>query len=180
VKVPTLDGHFSSARQSRSGESSDNPRSGWSPVGTSSFFSTESFHISVISSSHFPFPTLSSSSSTLLRPQLPFRSVLEFQDHKDEGPRATTNNMATSLSVIPSTSTNISATPPNKTLPADLLYIQYSHAHEKQYLPSIRALISKDLSEPYSIYVYRYFLYHWGDLCFMVFLTERRTGTQES
>lgn len=53
-------------------------------------------------------------------------------------------------------------------LPAELRYIQYEHALEKQYLPSIRALISKDLSEPYSIYVYRYFLYQWGDLCFMV------------
>src|SRR6202034_1493512 len=53
-------------------------------------------------------------------------------------------------------------------LPPDLRYIQYEHALEKQYLPSIRALISKDLSEPYSIYVYRYFLYQWGDLCFMV------------
>ncbi|RDL33825.1 putative N-acetyltransferase [Venustampulla echinocandica] len=53
------------------------------------------------------------------------------------------------------------------TLPAELRYIQYSHSLEKQYLPSIRALISKDLSEPYSIYVYRYFLYQWGDLCFM-------------
>jgi peptide alpha-N-acetyltransferase len=54
-------------------------------------------------------------------------------------------------------------------LPAELRYIQYEHALEKQYLPSIRALISKDLSEPYSIYVYRYFLYQWGELCFMVF-----------
>jgi hypothetical protein len=53
-------------------------------------------------------------------------------------------------------------------LPAELRYIQYEHALEKKYLPSIRALISKDLSEPYSIYVYRYFLYQWGDLCFMV------------
>ncbi|KAF8866328.1 acyl-CoA N-acyltransferase [Acephala macrosclerotiorum] len=52
-------------------------------------------------------------------------------------------------------------------LPAELRYIQYEHALEKQYLPAIRALISKDLSEPYSIYVYRYFLYQWGDLCFM-------------
>ncbi|KAH8661663.1 acyl-CoA N-acyltransferase [Tricladium varicosporioides] len=52
-------------------------------------------------------------------------------------------------------------------LPAELRYIQYSHALEKKYLPSIRALISKDLSEPYSIYVYRYFLYQWDDLCFM-------------
>lgn len=31
----------------------------------------------------------------------------------------------------------------------------------------MRQLISKDLSEPYSIYVYRYFLYQWGDLCYM-------------
>ncbi|KXT10397.1 hypothetical protein AC579_7848 [Pseudocercospora musae] len=38
---------------------------------------------------------------------------------------------------------------------------------ESPYLPAIKALISKDLSEPYSIYVYRYFLYQWGDLCFM-------------
>jgi peptide alpha-N-acetyltransferase len=53
-------------------------------------------------------------------------------------------------------------------LPAELRYIQYSHRLEKRFLPSIRALISKDLSEPYSIYVYRYFLYQWGELCFMV------------
>lgn len=31
----------------------------------------------------------------------------------------------------------------------------------------MRELISKDLSEPYSIYVYRYFLYQWAELCFM-------------
>ena len=57
----------------------------------------------------------------------------------------------------------------NAELPAELRYIQYEHPLEKMYLPSIRALISKDLSEPYSIYVYRYFLYQWNDLCFMVF-----------
>jgi peptide alpha-N-acetyltransferase len=51
---------------------------------------------------------------------------------------------------------------------AELHYVQYEGAKEEQYLPSIRQLISKDLSEPYSIYVYRYFLYQWGDLCFMV------------
>ncbi|KAI5854084.1 acyl-CoA N-acyltransferase [Durotheca rogersii] len=52
-------------------------------------------------------------------------------------------------------------------LPGELLYIQYDHALEDKYLPSIRALISKDLSEPYSIYVYRYFLYQWAHLCYM-------------
>ena len=53
-------------------------------------------------------------------------------------------------------------------LPGELQYIQYEHRLEEQYLPEIRALISRDLSEPYSIYVYRYFLYQWGHLCFLV------------
>ncbi len=51
---------------------------------------------------------------------------------------------------------------------ADLRYVCYGTEKESPYLPAIRQLISKDLSEPYSIYVYRYFLYQWGDLCFMV------------
>lgn len=54
------------------------------------------------------------------------------------------------------------------TLPEGLRYIQYQHALESKYLPAIRALISKDLSEPYSIYVYRYFLYQWAHLCYLV------------
>ncbi|KAK3904797.1 acyl-CoA N-acyltransferase [Staphylotrichum tortipilum] len=65
-------------------------------------------------------------------------------------------------------STAHSADPsPRAELPGQLDYIQYEHSLEAQYLPAIRALISKDLSEPYSIYVYRYFLYQWGHLCFM-------------
>ncbi len=51
-----------------------------------------------------------------------------------------------------------------------LRYVSYGNEKESPYLPAIRQLISKDLSEPYSIYVYRYFLYQWGDLCFMVSL----------
>jgi len=51
---------------------------------------------------------------------------------------------------------------------AELRYIPYGDQKESIYLPAIRQLISRDLSEPYSIYVYRYFLYQWGDLCFMV------------
>ncbi|KAK4228150.1 acyl-CoA N-acyltransferase [Podospora fimiseda] len=59
-------------------------------------------------------------------------------------------------------------TPPSSTShPGNLKYIRYDHSLETKYLPAIRALISKDLSEPYSIYVYRYFLYQWGHLCFL-------------
>ncbi|KAL8951119.1 MAG: hypothetical protein Q9222_002891 [Ikaeria aurantiellina] len=46
-------------------------------------------------------------------------------------------------------------------------YVQYHSDKESTYLSAIRQLISNDLSEPYSIYVYRYFLYQWGDLCFL-------------
>ena len=49
-----------------------------------------------------------------------------------------------------------------------LRYVQYDSSKEAEYLSAIRQLISKDLSEPYSIYVYRYFLYQWGNLCFLV------------
>ena len=52
----------------------------------------------------------------------------------------------------------------------DIHYVQYDSSKETTYLPAIRQMISKDLSEPYSIYVYRYFLYQWGELCFMVSL----------
>jgi ribosomal protein S18 acetylase RimI-like enzyme len=51
--------------------------------------------------------------------------------------------------------------------PGALRYIQYDPSRENEYLTAMRQLISKDLSEPYSIYVYRYFLYQWGDLCFL-------------
>nr|POE52011.1 n-alpha-acetyltransferase 30 [Quercus suber] len=50
---------------------------------------------------------------------------------------------------------------------SNIRYQAYGDENESSYLPAIRQLISKDLSEPYSIYVYRYFLYQWGDLCFM-------------
>ena len=55
-----------------------------------------------------------------------------------------------------------------KVKPGDLDYVCYGSEKETLYLPKIKALISKDLSEPYSIYVFRYFLYQWGELCFMV------------
>ena len=35
-------------------------------------------------------------------------------------------------------------------------------------LPAIVSMISADLSEPYSIYVYRYFIHQWPEFCFVV------------
>jgi hypothetical protein len=49
-----------------------------------------------------------------------------------------------------------------------IMLVQYDINQEDTYLPPIRELISKDLSEPYSIYVYRYFLNNWSNFCWMV------------
>lgn len=59
----------------------------------------------------------------------------------------------------------------------NIAYIQYDISHEPKYLPQMRALIAKDLSEPYSIYVYRYFLYQWPELCF--FAVDNSTDDHE-
>ncbi len=63
--------------------------------------------------------------------------------------------------------TTISPSEHFQTIVPGISYIQYALEKEPEYLPQIRELISKDLSEPYSIYVYRYFLYQWAELCFM-------------
>ncbi|KAL4778379.1 acyl-CoA N-acyltransferase [Aspergillus varians] len=67
---------------------------------------------------------------------------------------------------------------PTTASPSTLRYIRYDPAQEDAYVAAMRQLISKDLSEPYSIYVYRYFLYQWGDLCFLAMDTDA-SGTEQ-
>jgi len=43
-------------------------------------------------------------------------------------------------------------------------YVQYE---DESQMPDIMKLITKDLSEPYSIYTYRYFIHNWPKLCFL-------------
>ena len=47
----------------------------------------------------------------------------------------------------------------------EILYVPY--ASESQ-MPDIMRLMKADLSEPYSIYTYRYFIHNWPELCIMV------------
>lgn len=46
--------------------------------------------------------------------------------------------------------------------------IEYVMYESEQQMPEIMSLITKDLSEPYSIYTYRYFIHNWPKLCFLV------------
>lgn len=47
---------------------------------------------------------------------------------------------------------------------SDIEYVVYE---SELQMPHIMGLITKDLSEPYSIYTYRYFIHNWPKLCFL-------------
>lgn len=55
--------------------------------------------------------------------------------------------------------------------------IRYVRYESELQMPWIMRLITKDLSEPYSIYTYRYFIHNWPQLCFLVSTT--RTPCEE-
>ena len=54
--------------------------------------------------------------------------------------------------------------------------ISYISYESEIQMPSIMKLIQKDLSEPYSIYTYRYFIHNWPKLCFLAMDMERVVG----
>ncbi|KAI9594136.1 acyl-CoA N-acyltransferase [Syncephalis fuscata] len=45
--------------------------------------------------------------------------------------------------------------------------IEYTLYRDERQLPAIIALLEADLSEPYSVYTYRYFIHGWPSLCFL-------------
>lgn len=55
--------------------------------------------------------------------------------------------------------------------PGDSHGICYVRYESELQMPWIMRLITKDLSEPYSIYTYRYFIHNWPQLCFLVSVT---------
>lgn len=46
--------------------------------------------------------------------------------------------------------------------------ISYEQYRDERQMPLIMDLITRDLSEPYSIYTYRYFIHNWPFLSFLV------------
>ncbi|KAL6758312.1 acyl-CoA N-acyltransferase [Haematococcus lacustris] len=52
-------------------------------------------------------------------------------------------------------------------------YLQYS---DERDLPIIMTLIDNELSEPYSIFTYRYFLHNWPHLCWLTYDGDRPLG----
>ncbi|RUS85493.1 hypothetical protein EGW08_006769 [Elysia chlorotica] len=54
--------------------------------------------------------------------------------------------------------------------------IEYVVYESEKQMPDIMRLITKDLSEPYSIYTYRYFIHNWPKLCFLAKADDQCVG----
>lgn len=54
--------------------------------------------------------------------------------------------------------------------------ISYFAYESELQMPDIIRLITKDLSEPYSIYTYRYFIHNWPKLCFLAMDSDKCVG----
>lgn len=88
--------------------------------------------------------------------------------HAQQQPHTTTsvgdaanNNTSTSSSTTSTATTTTSAA---AAAAKGVTYRQYVDEHD---LPAVMALVDKDLSEPYSVFTYRYFLAQWPQLCFL-------------
>ncbi|XP_021440573.1 N-alpha-acetyltransferase 30 isoform X2 [Oncorhynchus mykiss] len=55
----------------------------------------------------------------------------------------------------------------------DVEYVPYE---SELQMSDIKRLITKDLSEPYSIYTYRYFIHNWPQLCFLAMVDKDCVG----
>ncbi|KAK9721795.1 N-alpha-acetyltransferase 30, variant 2 [Basidiobolus ranarum] len=65
------------------------------------------------------------------------------------------------------------STTPELTTLNELKYVPYE---SELQLPSMVSLIEKDLSEPYSVYTYRYFIHQWPNLCFLTMDEDKCVG----
>ncbi|GAV87623.1 Acetyltransf_1 domain-containing protein [Cephalotus follicularis] len=57
---------------------------------------------------------------------------------------------------------------------SEIEYVSYGGEH---HLPLIMGLVDQELSEPYSIFTYRYFVYLWPHLSFLAFHRGKCVGT---
>ena len=89
------------------------------------------------------------------------RTEGELDDQPAEAEELT--NLISEVSLGPGTGGG-DGDPPPPPPETNISFIQY---RDETQMPLIMRLIQKDLSEPYSIYTYRYFIHNWPNLCFL-------------
>ncbi|BFZ11764.1 hypothetical protein BsWGS_14803 [Bradybaena similaris] len=68
---------------------------------------------------------------------------------------------------------SFSERPESSSVISEVTYLVYE---SERQMPNIMRLITKDLSEPYSIYTYRYFIHNWPNLCFLAVADDKCIG----
>uniref|UniRef100_A0A8C9F9L7 N(alpha)-acetyltransferase 30, NatC catalytic subunit n=1 Tax=Pavo cristatus TaxID=9049 RepID=A0A8C9F9L7_PAVCR len=97
----------------------------------------------------------------------------EEQEEGDEGGEEEESLLLLSRSLAAGCSLKGSGT---DSQPEEDLTIRYVRYESELQMPDIMRLITKDLSEPYSIYTYRYFIHNWPQLCFLAMVGEECVG----
>ncbi|NXO58252.1 NAA30 acetyltransferase, partial [Aramus guarauna] len=97
----------------------------------------------------------------------------EEQEEGDEGGEEKKSLLLLSTSLAAACSLKGSGT---DSQPEEDLTIRYVRYESELQMPDIMRLITKDLSEPYSIYTYRYFIHNWPQLCFLAMVGEECVG----
>lgn len=64
-----------------------------------------------------------------------------------------------------------------ESLPSELDNIEYRQYRDERDLGVVMELVDNELSEPYHIFTYRFFLHNWPKLCFLSFDGEHCFGT---
>lgn len=54
-----------------------------------------------------------------------------------------------------------------KSIKTDAVEVTFKEYENELQMPDIMRVIQRELSEPYSIYTYRYFIHNWPKLCFL-------------
>ncbi|XP_048341926.1 N-alpha-acetyltransferase 30 [Sphaerodactylus townsendi] len=85
-------------------------------------------------------------------------------------------SLASSCSLQKSPPTDSSWAPQEEEETSGDLTIRYVRYESELQMPDIMRLITKDLSEPYSIYTYRYFIHNWPQLCFLAMVGDECVG----
>jgi peptide alpha-N-acetyltransferase len=57
-----------------------------------------------------------------------------------------------------------------------LFQLRIEEYRDETQLPDIMTLVDRDLSEPYSIFTYRYFLQGWPSLCYLAWVGDEMVG----
>lgn len=92
----------------------------------------------------------------------------EQEEEEDEQVRLLSSSLTTGCS--------LSSSLGREAEPGEDRTIRYVRYESELQMPDIMRLITKDLSEPYSIYTYRYFIHNWPQLCFLAMVGEECVG----